>query len=842
MLSAVVGTLAVQWTSTYVSHNNQLFNQERGTYIMITYKASNWQSMGASSIAAYKAQHYNSMMLMEVILNGYTSKALTSTVMNNINNELQLYRSCGIKAIMRFTYTETQGGSAPWGDATSPSVVFNHISQLTPTLKANEDVIAYVQTGFVGIWGEWFYTDSFGDQGRISAQNMADRKNVHELLLKAVPNRTVQLRTPGFIQNFYGTAAITQPGSSSLARTGTHNDCFLASSTDQGTYANYGKEYPYLSAQTKYTSAIFETCAVSSRSTCPTALTEIAGLHMVSGHRDYNTDVWNQWISGGCYNQILMTLGHRFNFVSGAYDLQTAVGSSFSSTVTIKNSGVAAPSNARLTQIIMRKVDDGQICVATMPVDARTMLGGTTFSIKSTVRLPSSIPAGRWELLMHFADPYSTLYGVPWYKIQAANNGIYESGTGLHKLNAILDVLPGTANAVVAGEVVAKCGLSLRDIVNATVTSGDSSCLGGYYKVGGVCTMCPAGSACSSATSSPVKCASNTWSAGGQRTCTACTSCSSKGTCQANTGACLCQSGWSGFDCSLASSSTPVTANPTSGQITNPPVTVPPVTVAPATKKPTAAPGSTSAPETEAPEPNAPVVPVVTTSCTGAKNLLYNPSLTATGNTITGWTGDFVPATGLQKQPSAQLYIPVGTTGLVKTLSQTVTFTTPTSNTISFGAYVQSWLISGVLDWDYMLYISINHVDGKVVDYGLRAPVPSSDWVWLGSSYNPTKPVASVTLTMLLKTHTGSAWVTQPVIALAPVCSVTGGPGGVSGGIVLAAGESSTGLSDSVLLGIYIAAGCVALLIAAGVGTYCYRKRTQERAVENAVAAQVASV
>ena len=45
--------------------------------------------------------------------------------------------------------------------------------------------------------------------------------------------------------------------------TGHHNDCFLASSLDRGTYINRSLEYPYLKDDTKYTVMGGETCSLS---------------------------------------------------------------------------------------------------------------------------------------------------------------------------------------------------------------------------------------------------------------------------------------------------------------------------------------------------------------------------------------------------------------------------------------------------------------------------------------------------------------------------------------------------------------------------------------------------
>ena len=84
----------------------------------------------------------------------------------------------------------------PYGDAPRDRVLA-HIAQLKPVLQANADVIATVQVGFVGAWGEWYYTDHFGDQDNVGATQIADRKAVVEALLGSLPaTRTVQVRTP----------------------------------------------------------------------------------------------------------------------------------------------------------------------------------------------------------------------------------------------------------------------------------------------------------------------------------------------------------------------------------------------------------------------------------------------------------------------------------------------------------------------------------------------------------------------------------------------------------------------------------------------------------------------
>lgn len=144
---------------------------------------------------------------------------------------------------------------------------------------------------------------------------------------------------------------------------------------------------------------------------------------------------------------------------------------------------------------------------------------------------------------------------------------IVETGTGLHKLKAIIDVLPSTSADYphTTGENLAKCSQSLSVLVNNTIAFlPDGSCPDGYWKYNSVCTFCPAGYECSK--SSPIVCADGTYSTGGLKTCVACPStCNNQGqssgalssTCQRTTGACQCNKGFSGYDCSVVSTSTP---------------------------------------------------------------------------------------------------------------------------------------------------------------------------------------------------------------------------------------------------------------------------------------------
>ena len=49
------------------------------------------------------------------------------------------------------------------------------------------------KAGFIGVWGEWWYTDNFGNAGTWSSQNTADRRAVVDAILNVSAALTVQV-------------------------------------------------------------------------------------------------------------------------------------------------------------------------------------------------------------------------------------------------------------------------------------------------------------------------------------------------------------------------------------------------------------------------------------------------------------------------------------------------------------------------------------------------------------------------------------------------------------------------------------------------------------------------
>ncbi len=170
-------------------------------------------------------------------LESFVRSDIAAEYLDNMRRDFALARETGMKLLVRFAYT--QKTTKPVGDAT-PEWVLAHIEQLKDVLSENGDVIALVQAGFIGAWGEWYYTDHFSQViGFINEQNWLDRTAVVNALLDATPSdRTVQLRMPIYKRRVTGVQeALTDADAftrTNRSRLGHHNDCFLASSNDVG--------------------------------------------------------------------------------------------------------------------------------------------------------------------------------------------------------------------------------------------------------------------------------------------------------------------------------------------------------------------------------------------------------------------------------------------------------------------------------------------------------------------------------------------------------------------------------------------------------------------------------
>lgn len=464
-------------TSAFVPLNKDILVANRNSY--------------RSADASYSVS--TTIILRAFILDNYVNNGtLSSQTLNEIQTDFDTAREAGIKMVVRFYYHKNS--SVPYGDP-DKAIILAHINQLQPILTDNADVLLALQQGFIGAWGEQYYSDNFSPAGDVTAsytdQNWHDRSEVLAALLAATAESTmVEVRTPQAKQKFiYGVDAPITAGLSgtegslsadnafsgqSIARVGFHNDCFLTDASDTGTYADYGTAggekntnavsilKSYHKNDSQYVIVGGETCKDEDWSTPPVsyanncsdgAVETMEQLNYSYLNADYNNDVNNDWTEGddACMDDIKQRLGYRFALTSSTIVTTANAGNYVPLLLTVENDGFTSLITPMELRLILTHQGTGletAVVLDTTRNDIRTWQPGT-IEVGEYFKLPDDLAVGNYDLSMHIADVSNN--GViatrPEYSIQLANIDLWDATTGYNDLEHTI-----TVEAFIEGE------------------------------------------------------------------------------------------------------------------------------------------------------------------------------------------------------------------------------------------------------------------------------------------------------------------------------------------------------------------------------------------------------
>lgn len=409
-------------------------NPERGFYRPIEVHSASTSVFAPTTITSLRKFGFT-LMLLEFYLTDYMESDIEDAYLEKMRGFFTNLREGGGKAIVRFAYKNSEN-DRPW-DA-SEEWVLRHIEQVKPILQENEDVLLALQAGFVGVWGEWYYTTHFNMNPSSDAQ-FEPRKHVLEALLKAVPkSRQVQLRTPEFKLRLMNLSladtltAVTAHNESDIARVGAHNDCFLASSNDTGTFR--GKDdRPFWKADSRYTFMGGESCAVSTYCECDNALKDLQDYHWTYLNSQYHTGVLGVWRTNKCYDEISRRLGYRLSVKNAYITPDISAGKESRLVLQIVNEGFSAPQNPRGAELVVTD-RSGKKTVVSLDTDPRTWHAGTTNTLEIAV---PALAAGEYTLWLNLPDPQKSLHDNPFYSIRLANEDVWDEETGYNKITTI---------------------------------------------------------------------------------------------------------------------------------------------------------------------------------------------------------------------------------------------------------------------------------------------------------------------------------------------------------------------------------------------------------------------
>jgi hypothetical protein len=403
--------------------DDDILNPERGFY--------DWADLTSGDDLAYVRANGLTVAWASGALDSYRTSAIPSSYLDSLDAGLARARDAGIKIYLRFSYNSSM--SDP--DA-SKAQILAHLTQLAPLLAANADVIVALQAGFIGAWGEWHSSTNGLD-------NPTDRAAILAAILDALPaSRMTQVRTPMYKSDALGgpLADAAAFSGTEAARVGHHNDCFLASDDDWGTYADPIDDWKAFVAQEgRFTPVGGETCNVNPpRSECTSATAEMAQLHWSLLNLRYHQGVIDGWSTGGCLDEIKRKLGYRLELQAASHSERVRPGGVLVVEATIANTGWASPFNARPVFVVL---DDGTTRRAARltGVDPRRWEAGATASVLARLRVPAAAAAGTYSLALWLADEATSLRDVPEYAIRFASDTTWSAGANVFATDLLVD-------------------------------------------------------------------------------------------------------------------------------------------------------------------------------------------------------------------------------------------------------------------------------------------------------------------------------------------------------------------------------------------------------------------
>ena len=419
---------------TYVETDEAFPNPERGFYFVQSFHSASNYPIFAQNIERQRLQN-KTLVYMGYYPKDYMEGDIAPEFLELMRTNMQTLRENGVKCILRFAYSDSED-ELPWDP--KPEIVQRHIQSIKPVLQEYSDVIMVFQAGFVGVWGEWYYTQNFVSNPT-TPEKHALRKEVTDAMLAALPaDRQIALRTPMFARMMYAdsytdTLTIeTAHNGTSRSRISAFNDCFGASSNDTGTFSGE-QTREFWKADTRYVFMGGETCGLSSYCTCEASLKDMEDYHWTYLNSEYHGGVINRWRQDKCLPEIERRLGYRLS-LADVYTDQTAIaGQDYRVVLKLKNSGFSAPINSRAVELVLVDGNGKKTVYEQKTADPRYWFAGETATLDAVIKLPADA-SGTCKLYLNLPDPKETLHDNPLFSIRLANEDVWEEETGYNKV------------------------------------------------------------------------------------------------------------------------------------------------------------------------------------------------------------------------------------------------------------------------------------------------------------------------------------------------------------------------------------------------------------------------
>lgn len=386
-------------------------------------------------------------------INGEKDYDLDESFFSGIRATLENCRKNGSTVGLRFRY-DANGISNP--EPETFEKILEHIHQIADDgfLNDYEDIIMYVESGFVGAWGEQH-------SGKFTSLEYKAR--LLDELLKIVPKSiSVTVRTPNIICEWAGIETdeiaeyVTESGSDA-ARIGLYNDGYMGSDTDLGTYINPTRKESLQFMKKQMTHAYYGgefSGNIEFAKQYDTYLPENSIAEMYDTHLSYiNSNIWDlykeyiytadlniqncdnsAYYGETVYKFMRDHIGYRFVLRDSDLTSETKQGGDVTVKFRIENTGFANPIKAQNSEVILEKGRKYMICDT--DIDDREWFSTETVSEELNLKLPSDIETGDWNIYLKLTAG-KTDAEVAERTVQFANNNIYNSSLGANYLGTV---------------------------------------------------------------------------------------------------------------------------------------------------------------------------------------------------------------------------------------------------------------------------------------------------------------------------------------------------------------------------------------------------------------------
>lgn len=414
-------------------------------------------------------------------------------------------RKNGCMIAMRFRYDDL-GKDNP--EPESFEQVLHHIEQIKESglLEKYADIIAFVEAGLVGKWGEMH-------GGKYVTVDY--KAKVLEAMLQAVPAPIpVTVRTPDIfaewigierkeLNNFELIDSITESEYSDTIqenkdRVGLFNDGYMGSINDLGTFSNREIETDWINHQTitSYYGGEFSGAHDYAQS-FDTYLPENAIPEMYKTHLSYiNSNIFpfykdfvfteeysvegvdnSAYYGQNVFQFIRDHIGYRFVIRDSKLTPKTEQGGNVTVNFSIENTGFANVIPSVQSYVVLEK--DGIFAYAEADTDCRKWNSCETVENTLNIKLPDNIPAGEWNVMLKLSMGTSpSLNNMTGRSIRFANENVWDSAIGANFLGTVTvkkSEKKGTDNSIKAKQNADDTAVQYYSLDGKTVIDGIKS-------------------------------------------------------------------------------------------------------------------------------------------------------------------------------------------------------------------------------------------------------------------------------------------------------------------------------------------------------------------------------